>query len=155
MIGRQKGSSKAKNENGTWNYPRYNALFGIILTDKTIIIPLDDDVWTRIVLEFRIRNQEQLCCGLLFAALLTRFPVRCDISMIEHRSLSPRSSYPRSRLRFSSFPSKSTLKLNFSPLLSTASGLAEGPLGLLLGPCGLGGTSRLVLRAEREWVGRG
>ena len=79
MIGRQKGSSKAKNEDGTWNYPRYNALFVIILTDKTIIIPLDDDVWTRIVLEFRIRNQEQLCCGLLFAALLT-FAFQSDVT---------------------------------------------------------------------------
>ena len=59
MNGRQKGSSKAKNEGGTWEDPRYIALFMRTLTDKAIIIPLDDDVRIRIVLELKKRTHDK------------------------------------------------------------------------------------------------
>lgn len=63
VIGPQKGFGKQRQlEDGSWEHPRYNALFVKTLMGKIIIIPLDDDVWAGTVLDLKnmIQNKERI-----------------------------------------------------------------------------------------------
>ncbi|KAK3283847.1 hypothetical protein CYMTET_8473 [Cymbomonas tetramitiformis] len=59
VIGPQKGCSQEKDESGKYLHPRWNALFIRTLTDKTIIVPLTDDVWRGTVMELKQRIHDK------------------------------------------------------------------------------------------------